>query len=100
MTLPTTPGRYLDKDGELWTINPDGTWNYTPEGVREGSTYYPTPRSIVEITDREELEYFGPYTPENGDPEKREAIKRIIWDPMLGHRDPAELVDEIMAVFA
>ena len=50
-------------------------------------------RSPAEI-----LHEYGPYIP--ADQEKREAVERIIYAHDIRHPNPAELVDEIMAVFA
>ena len=90
-TLPTTPGKYRDRTGDDWRLEEDGTWTMCPEYA----TYLPDDEH-----DLRTLNYYAPYTPETGDPEKREAVERVIYAQDLPHRDPAELVDEIMAVFA
>ena len=93
-TLPTTPGRYTDKDGDPWELTTqEGLWTLYPNSEN------PTDYYLADADDLEALHEYGPYIPETGDPEKREAVKRIIYAQDLRHRDPAELVDEIMAVF-
>lgn len=92
-TLPTTPGRYTDKDGDLWELTTqEGLWALHPNSGN------PTDHYLADADDLAALHEYGPYIP--ADQEKREAIERIIYAEDLRHPNPAELVDEIMAVFA
>lgn len=90
--VDTTPGRYLDKDGDLWELTTqEGLWTLHPNSEN------PTDYYLADADDLEALYEYGPYIP--ADQEKREAVERVIYAQDLPHRDPAELVDEIMAVF-
>ena len=93
MTLPTTPGRYTDKDGDLWELTTqEGLWTLHPNNENPIDYY------LADADDLEALHEYGPYIP--ADQEKREAVERIIYAQDIRHPNPAELVDEIMAVFA
>ena len=63
MTLPTSPGRYRDNDGDLWSFNTDGTANL----VGTSAIWY-----ADEVS---RLAAFGPFTPEADDTEERAKLQ-------------------------
>jgi hypothetical protein len=48
--VPDQPGQYTDCDGELWTLNADGSWT-----DNKGTTRGPEWRPVIAV--------FGPMTP-------------------------------------
>lgn len=52
-TIPTAPGKYTDRTGDLWTLNWSGTWTDS-KGVTKPSDWSPL------------IAVFGPMTPVDG----------------------------------
>ena len=57
---PTEPGRYLDRDGEEWSVNAAGLYRYDPDSaqtgpvsrmagaVTESAPYFPVPPTAID----------------------------------------------------
>ena len=84
MTLPTSPGRYRDNDGDLWSFNTDGAANLVGT-------------SAIWYTDEvSRLAGFGPFTPEVDDTEER--VQDILIQAQNFELTSMEATDAIMAI--
>lgn len=84
MTLPTSPGRYRDNDGYLWSFNTDGTAGFVGTSV------------IWSADEVSRLARFGPFTPKVDDAEER--VQDILIQAQNFELTSMEATDAIMAI--